>query len=178
VAIRAFGKISSRVPFADFHIYGEGPLKEDLVNLVRQLNLENQVLFHKPIAPREMAKVIESANLGVVPKRNDSFGNEAFSTKVLEFMAVGVPVIVSDTMVDKYYFDNSVVCFFRSGNEEDLARCMLELIESPENRRRQVEQASKFVDKNDWTSKKYDYLELVDRMVAGQFSQQSSARPS
>jgi len=43
-----------------------------------------------------------NADLGIVPKRKDNFGNEAFSTKILEFMAMSVPVIVSDTMVDKF----------------------------------------------------------------------------
>ena len=119
---------------------------------------------------REIAKIIEAADLGIVPKRSDNFGNEAFSTKILEFMAVGVPVLVSDTMVDKYYFDDSVVCFFQAGNEEDLARCMLKLIQNPDGRRLQVEKATRFIDKNDWTSRKHEYLELVDGMVAGQLS--------
>jgi len=168
LAIRSFGKISEQVPQVDFHIYGEGPLKADLVALVQELHLEDRVLFHKPIALREMAKVIESADLGVVPKRSDNFGNEAFSTKILEFMAVGVPVIVADTMVDKYYFNDSVVHFFHAGNEDDLAYRMLELIQNPERRRLQAEQATRFVNKNDWTAKKHEYLELVDGMVARQ----------
>lgn len=166
LAIRAFERISNQVPHVDFHIYGEGPLKQDLVALVQELNLESRVFFHKPIALREMAKVIEAADLGIVPKRNDNFGNEAFSTKILEFMAVGVPVVVSDTMVDKYYFDDSVVRFFQAGDEEDLARRVLELIRSPESRRLQAEQATRFIDKNDWTSRKHEYLALVDGMVA------------
>ena len=168
LAIRAFGRIASRVPHADFHIYGEGPLKQDLVTLVKQLNLEKRVLFHKPVALREMARIIEAADLGIVPKRSDNFGNEAFSTKILEFMAVGVPVLVADTLVDKYYFDDSVVRFFEAGNEQDLASCMLELIQNPDKRRLQAEQATRFIDKNDWTSRKHEYLDLVDGMVAGQ----------
>jgi glycosyltransferase involved in cell wall biosynthesis len=170
VAIGAFGKISNRVPHVDFHIYGEGPLKQDLIALVQRLNLEGRVFFHKPIALREMAKVIQTADLGVIPKRKDNFGNEAFSTKILEFMAVGVPVVVSDTMVDKYYFDNSIVRFFQAGDEEDLARCLLDLIQNPESRRLQAEEASRFVDKNDWTSKQHEYLDLVDGIVASQAS--------
>lgn len=170
LAIRAFGLISAKAPEADFHIYGEGPQKQDLMDLVKTLHLENRVFFHKPIALREMAPVIARADVGIVPKRSDNFGNEAFSTKILEFMAVGVPVVVADTMVDKYYFDDSVVHFFQAGNEEDLACRMLELIQNPERRRLQAEKASRFVNKHDWTARKHEYLELVDGMVAGQTS--------
>jgi glycosyltransferase involved in cell wall biosynthesis len=166
LAIRAFAKIAGIVPHADFHIYGEGPLKQDLITLAAQLQLENRVFFHKPIALREMAKVIETADLGIVPKRSDNFGNEAFSTKILEFMAMGVPVIVADTLVDKYYFDDSVVHFFQAGNVDDLARRMVEMIQNPERRRVQADKATRFVNKNDWNAKKHEYLNLVDEMVA------------
>ena len=63
-----------------------------------------------------------NADLGVVPKRADIFGNEAYSTNILEFMSLGVSVVVADTKIDKYYFSDSVVKFFHSGNEEDLAK--------------------------------------------------------
>jgi glycosyltransferase involved in cell wall biosynthesis len=106
-----------------------------------------------------------TANLGVVPKRKDNFGDEAFSTKILEFMAVGVPVIVSDTRIDKFYFDSSTVKFFRSGDVEDLSRCMLEMIENPRERQQQVENATRFVKTVDWSAKQHEYLDLVESLT-------------
>ncbi len=47
---------------------------------------------------------MSKADLGIVPKRAAGFGDEAFSTKILEFMALGVPVIASETQIDRYYF--------------------------------------------------------------------------
>ena len=89
--------------------------KESLVNLANDLELDGSVQFFKPTSVREIAAIMAQADLGVVPKRADSFGNEAYSTKIMEFMAVGVPVVVSNTKVDRYYFDESVVRFFESG---------------------------------------------------------------
>ena len=63
---------------------------------------------------------MSGADLGIVPKRANSFGNEAYSTKIMEFMSLGVPMVVSDTKSDRYYFDDSVVRFFESGNPEVL----------------------------------------------------------
>jgi len=108
---------------------------------------------------------MEGANLGVVPKRKDNFGNEAFSTKILEFMAMGVPVVVADTTIDKYYFDDSVVKFFSGGSPSDLANKMLEIIRNPAARLQQIENASRFVEKIDWDVKQHEYLALVDGLI-------------
>ena len=168
IAIRAFAKIKDEFPQAEFQIYGEGSRKQSLVALARDLGLQDRVLFHGSVSLHDIAGIIENANLGLVPKRKDSFGNEAFSTKILEFMALGVPVIVSDTTIDRYYFDERTVTFFRSGDPDDLARCMRQLIRDPKTRQRQARNATEFVGQNDWDSKKNEYLKLVDSLVSNQ----------
>jgi glycosyltransferase involved in cell wall biosynthesis len=166
IAIRAFARISDKVPNADLVIYGDGPSKDELVQLARELGLGNRVQMPASKPLREIAKTIESADIGIVPKRKDSFGNEAFSTKILEFMAMGVPVIVSDTKVDRYYFNDSVVRFFRGGDDEDLARCMLDLILNQAERKQLAQNASRFVEQIDWNAKQGEYLDLVDTLAA------------
>jgi len=166
IAIRAFAKICNKVPDADLVIYGDGPSKNDLIQLAKDLGLGNRVQMPTAKPLREIAKAIESADIGIVPKRKDSFGNEAFSTKILEFMAMGVPVIVSDTKVDRYYFNDSVVRFFRGGDDEDLARCMLELIGNKAERKQLADNASRFVERIDWNAKQGEYLDLVDSLAA------------
>ena len=85
------------MPNAEFHLYGGagGDLEIDLRRLVRQLDLDGSVMFYGGISLDQMAQVIANADLGIVPKRADSFGNEAYSTKIMEFMSQGVPVVVS-----------------------------------------------------------------------------------
>jgi glycosyltransferase involved in cell wall biosynthesis len=165
VAIRAFAKISKKAPHAEFRIYGDGPATRQLIELIRELGVENQISMHAGCPLQEIPRIMESADLGIVPKRKDNFGNEAFSTKILEFMTMSVPVIVSDTMIDKFYFNNSIVKFFRSGDDNDLARCMLEMIENSEARKLQIENANRFVETFDWSLRKHEYLELVDRLT-------------
>jgi glycosyltransferase involved in cell wall biosynthesis len=166
IAIRAFAKIADRVPNADFYVIGDGPSKPELVQLSKSLGMEKRIFLPSSRPLREIAQVMETADLGIVPKRKDNFGNEAFSTKILEFMAMGVPVIVSDTKVDKLYFNDSVVTFFCGGDEDDLAARMFELITNPKLRQQQTDNASEFVNKIDWTAKQHEYLELVDSLAA------------
>ena len=165
-AIRAFARIKDLAPEAKFHIYGDGPSKPELLALIEQHHLEGRVAVFDRKPLREIPAVLETAQIGIVPKRKDEFGNEAFSTKILEFMAMGVPVIVSDTKVDKSYFNDSLVRFFQGESEGDLANCMLDLIKHPEKRKILAESAAEFVATNAWAAKKQEYFALVDRLCA------------
>jgi glycosyltransferase involved in cell wall biosynthesis len=166
IALRAFTQVRAELPHCEFHIYGDGNAKESLVRLAADLGLDGSVRFFKPRSVREIAAIMAEADLGVVPKRADSFGNEAYSTKIMEFMAVGVPVVVSSTKVDRYYFDDSVVRFFPSGDAQGLARQMLAVLRDAEMRREMVRRASEYVATHCWESRKADYLTLVDSLCA------------
>lgn len=165
IAIKAFAVIKDEAPEAEFHIYGDGPVKNALIAMIRDLGLERRVFLKGIIPIDEIAEVMANADLGIIPKRNDFFGGEAFSTKTLEFMCSGVPIIVSKTKIDNYYFDESIVKFFRPEDEKDLADAMLLLIRSKKLREDLAERAFKFVEKNNWDVKKYIYLDLVDSLV-------------
>jgi glycosyltransferase involved in cell wall biosynthesis len=165
IAIRALGLIKDQAPEAEFHIYGAGEQLEPLRVLAKELGLENRVLLKGTKPLHDIASVIENADLGVVPKRKDSFGNEAFSTKILEFMSLGVPVIVPDTAIDSYYFSDSVVKFFRANDEKSLADAILLMIKNPELRQKFIRDASEFVLKYSWDVNKSTYLNLVDSLV-------------
>jgi glycosyltransferase involved in cell wall biosynthesis len=165
LAIRAFAIIKDRVPEAEFHLYGSGPSLDSLIKLARDLGVERTVLFKGNRPLREIVGIIENSDLGVVPKRNDSFGDQAFSTKIMEFMSMGVPVVVSETTIDRYYFDSSMVKFFKPGDEKSLAEALLEVVTSRPLRERLVANSNKFIETNDWEVNKHKYWEIIEKLV-------------
>ena len=116
-----------------------------------------------------MPEIMANADVGVVPKRADGFGNEAFSTKIMEFMSQGVPVIASRTKIDTYYFDDSVVRFFPSGDVQGLADAMLELIRSKPLRDSLSARGREYVARQSWDARKRDYFDLVDSLTVEAF---------
>jgi len=165
LAIRALARITDQAPQVELHIYGEGTEAGNLRKLAVELGLAQRVRFNNGVRITEVPHIMENADLGIVPKRTDGFGNEAFSTKVLEFMALGVPVVVSDSAIDQYYFTDRVVTFFKGNDEEQLAKCMLEMIHDTAKRKAQAERADEFVKTFDWDLRKDEYLGLVDILV-------------
>ena len=166
IAIRAFALLKQRLPEARFHIYGEGACKGELIELANELGLKEEVKFFEPMSMQAIARVVAKADLGVVPKRANTFGNEAYSTKIMEFMSLGVPVVVSDTQVDRYYFDESLVRFFRSGDEQDLAQTMYEVLTDSQLRASMIRRANEYVEIENWDNYKGKYLGLVDALIA------------
>jgi glycosyltransferase involved in cell wall biosynthesis len=164
VAIRAFQQVVTELPNAEFHIYGDGNERESLMALASKLQLNGSVRFFETRSVREIAAIMAEADLGVVPKRADSFGNEAYSTKIMEFMSVRVPVVVSNTKVDRYYFDDSIVRFFPSGDEQALAREIVGLLRDPNLSCAMVERAAQYAIQNCWDSYAPDYLKLVESL--------------
>jgi glycosyltransferase involved in cell wall biosynthesis len=164
IAIRAMPRIHARIPQAELHIYGDGNMKDSLMALSNELGLDGKVRFFDPVPVRQVAEIMANADLGVVPKRADSFGNEAYSTKIMEFMSLGVPVVVSDTKIDQHYFHDSGVRFFESGKPEALADAVCEVFCDRDLRQQMVARASEYAARNDWATGKADYLKLVDSL--------------
>jgi glycosyltransferase involved in cell wall biosynthesis len=161
IAIRAFAVIARKYPDVTFSVYGDGPTRNSLIQLVKDLGLEGRVILAGMVPIDEISVVMSRADVGVVPKRANSFGNEAFSTKTLEFMALGVPVIVSNTKIDKYYFSDDLVLFFENEDVEDLAVKMELMITNREIREQFIKKSFEYIQRNNWDVKKRIYLGLI-----------------
>jgi glycosyltransferase involved in cell wall biosynthesis len=166
IAIRALSLIKEEVPEAELHIYGGGDQLDSLKSLICDLGLQNQVFLKDPLPTNEIALVIENADVGIVPKRKNGFGNEAFSTKILEFMSLGVPVIIPDTTIDRFYFNKSIAQFFHADDEKSLANNMVLLKQNPQLRQGLVQSADEFVKQYSWEANQEAYLNLVDSLVS------------
>jgi glycosyltransferase involved in cell wall biosynthesis len=108
---------------------------------------------------------MRKADIGIVPTLNGVFAGEALSTKSLEFLAVGTPMIISRTTSTQYYYDDSMVMFFKPGDHYDLARCIIELYKDRYQRKALTQNAERFNQKHSWGHYKKIYLDTVDSLV-------------
>lgn len=172
IAVGALSLLQDRLPNAELHLYGGGggaDTQDRLAEQAARLGIGEKVKFFPSVPLHRVPEIVANADLGVVPKRADSFGNEAYSTKIMEFMSQGVPVVVSRTKIDEYYFDEREVRFFPSGNSEAMAAAMAEVLENGALRERLVKAGTEYVERNSWTLKQVEYLELVDRLTTESF---------
>ena len=165
VAVNALALLRESAPHVKLRIIGDGPDRKKVETIVDEQRLRDRVHISGFIPIEQVAETMANIDLGVVPKRSNGFGDEAFSTKIMEFMAMRVPVVASNTRVDRYYFNERLLQFFESENAEDLAAKIMELADDPSKCDALRKNAWEFIKKNNWDLKKSEYLNLVDRLV-------------
>jgi len=91
--------ISSTFPDATFSLYGDGPLKQRLINYSITLGISDKVIFHG--FEKNIENAYQQADLLLFLSKYESFGNV-----VVESIFSGTPVIASDIPSMKEIFEN------------------------------------------------------------------------
>ena len=95
-ALRAFALFAKRFPNACFNIAGEGPLLQQLQQLVRELQIEKTVRFVGFLSQTELRVLFERSHLFLHPSEvATDFNQEGVPNSMLEAMATGLPVIAT-----------------------------------------------------------------------------------
>ena len=166
IAVRALAEIGTEIPEAQLFIYGAGDFRPAIEQEVRELELQHRVRMSDGMLPlAEIPAAICDAQVGVTPNRNGEIMKLALPSKMLEYMALGIPVIVSKTPAVARYLDDSMVLFFEPGNVSDLARCLLKLYREPEVGRALARNAARFLEGHSWDREKLKLFSLIDSLT-------------
>jgi glycosyltransferase involved in cell wall biosynthesis len=86
--------------------------------------------------------------------------------KLLEYVAMGLPVISSETSTIRAYFDETMVAFVRPGDAADLAAKIVALRRDPELRDSLVRSADTFLEHYSWDRESERYRTLIESLAA------------
>lgn len=165
--VRAMRLVCERLPQARLFMWGNGPLRARLGEMVAELGLAGRVFVGQAVPFREVPARIAAADLGVVPTRAGVFAGLALSMKSLEYIAMRVPMVISRTPASTHYYDESMVRFFEPDNPESLAEAVIELARDPERRRQMVENCQRFYRIHNWPAYRRRYYAVLG-LAAGE----------
>lgn len=163
--IKAVPLLTQEIPELEVKVVGDGEYRPQLEQLAQALGVMKYVDFSGRVPQSEVPAHIAQANIGVVVI--PAGVNPAMPNKLLEYLAMGKPAIVTTIPTIKAYFDDNSVMYYEPDNERDLARCILELYRNPEKRAALAEAGSAVYQKYRWSVMKYEYLKVYDKLVKG-----------
>ncbi len=171
LAIRAVNLVREQIPNIHFHIHGGGDARQALMKLTDDLNLKDQVSFtNHGLLTSELPDLIRQADICLVPYRRDVFTDGILPTKLMEYAALGMPVIAARTPTMARYFDETMVQFFAPGDVQDLACCLKALYSQQERLAQLAQGIAEFTRRYTWPDQSAQYVHLVGRLVQAQSS--------
>jgi glycosyltransferase involved in cell wall biosynthesis len=167
VLLRAVAEIGRQRPDLRLActLYGRGDAQEALEALVAELRIAAIVSFPGRIAIEQIPGAVAANDVGVAPTRLDGFTGMSLSTKLLEYAAMGKPVVASRLPTVELYFDPDTVSVYEPGDHASLAASILALVDRPDERRARVERTAARVAELGWTRQARAYLDVVGRLT-------------
>lgn len=167
--VKAVDKVRRRIPGVHLSIVGAGELRDELEALIKELGLQEHVyLSEDVIEVTKLPEMIRRAHAGVVPNRSDIFTDGLLPTKLMEYVALGVPAIAARTPTIENYFDETMVEFFTSGDVDDLADSIYRLHADNSRREKLIERSDKFNQAYSWSTVATGYVALVNQLCTRQ----------
>ena len=95
IVIKALKKLNHKNPKQKYLLILVGGGKvESILNLARNLGISDSVKYFGVIKnPAKIAKILSSADCGIIPYDDNPLWQKTYSTKLFEYCAVGLPVI-------------------------------------------------------------------------------------
>ena len=109
-----------------------------LRSLAAQLGLEDCVEFAGRVPDQELWEILGTADICVNPDRANAMNDKSTMNKILEYMALGKPIVQFDLTEGRYSAGESSV-YARPNDVRDFAEKLAALLDDPERRVRMGE---------------------------------------
>lgn len=165
IVIQALVDVKNKIEGLEFRIIGQGEELPLISKLVNDLCMEEYITIKEWLSPEEFVPIILASDVGIVPILDDAFTKHALPVKLLEYVALGKPVICSRTEAIQAYFDDSMIQYFTPGSVAELAENICLLYKNPNKREQLIRNADKFNREYGWEQQKQAYFQMMDELV-------------
>jgi len=160
LAIRAVEKLNGRIPGLEFHVVGDGDDLKEFQELSRELGVEDKVHFRGRVPLEGLIPILEGMDIGVVPNGRNIATELMLPVKMLECIALGIPVVAPRLKTIMHYFSEESVFYYNPDEVDSMGGAILQASSSAEGRLSRAREARRFLERNGWESHKSDFLRM------------------
>jgi glycosyltransferase involved in cell wall biosynthesis len=131
--LQAFARISARFRDAQLWMLGGGDARRAVEVEARSLGISARCRFSDGFIPaEEIAGLLPKVHVGVIPNRPNLLNRYALSTKLFEYVAVGVPVVCVRLETLSAHFSEDELLFYEPQSVVDLAEKLGHALDNPQ----------------------------------------------
>ena len=146
-------------------VYGDGPWRPRIEAAIAGTGTTARVTLHGRVPMDHLPGLLASADVGLVPSLDEPYLRYSLSTKLLEYAAMGVPIVATDLATFRHHFTDAAIRYVPGGEPAALAEVLMELVADPAGTAAMGLEARRQAAAYDWERQKETYLEVVDGLI-------------
>jgi len=144
-------------------IWGDGDATDELRSQRDQLGLSSLVdIPARRFQPDQLIGLLAEVGLGIVSIRRDTFTDVMLPTKLLEYVRLGIPAVVTWTPTIAQYFPDDAVYYIRDMSAAAVADAVARALADPEEARARVGRAQGLPIACSWQDREMEYVRLIE----------------
>lgn len=130
--LKAVEQLVTRLGKRDVHavIIGDGPALPSMMALAEELGIQGHVTFTGYLGGEAMLEALSAIDIGVVPDPKNPYNDKCTMNKVLEYMAMGVPMVQFDLVEGRRSAGESAL-YVADNDAGAMAEAIARLIDDP-----------------------------------------------
>ena len=176
LAVEAMAGLDSSGRPASLEIFGSGDAIGRLRARATELGLDDVVKINdRYLDQHEVLRRVAGASAGIIPNLPTRLNRFALSTKLFEYIALGIPAVCSDLPTLREYFSPDEVLFFRAGDPHALRAALESIASDPAAARARAEAARRRAESYSWRLHQQLYTDILRAAVGKRGALRSSA---
>jgi glycosyltransferase involved in cell wall biosynthesis len=164
LAVRAIARLAGQVPVR-LKILGEGNRLAEVLALASALGVRDSI-EHLGLVPIDKVRAeLKKADIGISCHRAGVFGDLYFSTKIVEYLTQGLPVLSPRTRTICRYLPDDCMFYFEPGNDAALADCLRFIWQNPAEVSKRLTKAKNVLPRLSWQAEKGKYVSFYTGLM-------------
>lgn len=167
LAIHAVARVAADIPDLEFYIIGGGEDREAFRRLSENLHIAEVVHFSTREYPLEkLVPILLDMDLCIVPNRMNPATELMLPVKMLESIALGIPVLTPKLKTIEHYFGDDMVFYFEAENVCSMAMAIRQAYENADLRARKACRARTFLDQYGWETHQHTLIDAYKALLS------------
>jgi glycosyltransferase involved in cell wall biosynthesis len=166
LVIQAVRALHGRIPDLHLHLWGGGDDLDSFRALAQRLNVLDSVHFRPQGYPlEELSARLDAMDVGVLGNRRTVAGELMLPVKLLEYVALGIPVVAPRLRTIAHYFTDDMVSYYEPDDVDSMADAIYRLHCQPDLRREQARKAGGFLRDYGWERQGPELVSFYERLI-------------